>query len=230
MVGGKTIIEPDGSAIIFMNASLLIAEGDARAEANPERMFSHECWHVVLAHEEEDPSSSLRRLDLTADEEHCLSLAAIAVEEFRIESHLWRGRLVSSSRSGDTPDYLLNVRDKVAEGLSNPDFRIAARVALAAHGELNTHLAYVAAEPPEQRPLAHPLTNSADWDRLVGPFWTDMLPGFDQFPDAAGRIGEAALDALLLELGNLERDWLVHFGVKLSDQGGLYLDFLRHDF
>lgn len=141
MVGAKALVDEEGRGTILMNAAILVLEGGRRKALQPERIFAHESWHVALGQRGEDPGSLLRRKELDSAATHLVAAGSIAAEEYRIETHLWSSGMETGSRADETPEVLSRIRQRNRDGHSQPDSGEMARIALASHSDLNTHLA-----------------------------------------------------------------------------------------
>jgi hypothetical protein len=190
------VVTRDGRAEILLAATVIARGMEGHRDMPLSRLVRHEGLHLLLRQREEDVHH-LMGAPVTESQTLVAWMAALALEEYRIELSLCReGSFASRCHADEMPAML---RDYIEEfGLlgarwGEPD---CATDALSMTNDLIVKLALMAAEEAIQPSVGEVLVTSEPWQTLIGSNWDAMGTAISTLPDALISAPEQARTAI----------------------------------
>jgi hypothetical protein len=224
VVGGRTILRPDGESEVYFN---LGAFRDLKDDEAVVSLFQHEGFHVAIDSRGESLWSRTTSADAQLPEEpheHCFQAAAAACDEYRVDFGV--------ARDDRSVDDFLDFADSceiLIAGASlqyEYDHRDVGKVWAAVTEPFNAlviqagHLAAMCSRDPSRTIPRRGLLVTSDC--------MDLISTLQRLPPADQPAGEAELFEILQEAAGIVDRWMrkVGFAVELVD-GNLYFRVLK---
>jgi hypothetical protein len=221
-VTAKTVTDHASSTEILVDAVALQPDVRSHVDASLERVLAHEGRHLVLRQRGEDAHSCVRALSPTP-EDLTIWIAALAIEEYRIETALCANGSFSLAYEHVLPGAL----DDWSAALTTAMDKWGSNqgpILLELANEIITRSAYVAAAHHNGEPLGNALLSHPAWTKLVGECWDDLLELTQHAPSADETVEMDDLLRIITEAARLVASWCAHLGFRIdADEGGPYL-------
>lgn len=224
----KTVTDLSSSTEILLDAVVLQPELREHTEMSLVRLIEHEGLHLLLRSRGEDAHSLERALATSSEADVAyLWLAALAIEEFRIERCICaRGSFASESYAEEMPRVLADYREAFdAAGAAwgvNPD---APGDVVAMTNDLMSKVACMVAQNDFDPAVSETLLASKDWRDFVGATWGKFVACAADIPDAGHALdGQTARDLVMRFMNGVVRPWCKQLGFILRDEGGLVVE------
>jgi hypothetical protein len=174
----------------------------------------------VLRDRGEDANACVRALgELDPARKTFAWMAALAVEEYRIESALCQAEHQATPYDEQLPPVLAEWLAIVEEAGASwgPDKAVPI---IQTTSEIITRCAYVAAEEHFGTPLKAAVTESEEWRYLVGDCWPRLLAVMKDLPCADVSLSEDELTSKVRDVAALVQEWCDAIGFELSSEDG----------
>jgi hypothetical protein len=224
-VTAKTVTDLAASTEILIDAVALLPDLRGHTEITLRRLVWHEGLHLLLRRHLEDAHSVVRALEpCNAADKSYYWMAALALEEFRIERYLCGlGSFVSESYDDEMPRILADYYaafEKVGKSWhSNPE---PTRILSMANG-LVSKVAFVVGEQGVRPAVSDAVIGALHWRALIGPAWDAFQASMIAVPDAGERLTTEQLRLIVVEFAGVVASWCERIGFELLNEGGLYL-------
>jgi hypothetical protein len=222
----KTVTDKTSSTEILLDAIALLPGVRDHTDVSLGRLLSHEGLHLVLRARGEDAHTIVRTLLRPRDavEETLYWMAALALEEYRIERYLCGcGSFATEPYELEMPRILEDYYDAFAHvALSwGAADREVGREVVEMTNDLMSKVAFVAAEHKVRGAISDSVVGSLHWRALIGPAWTELVRAGADIPDASVALPELELKAAVEAFAAVAAAWCEHIGFRLDIDGGL---------
>jgi hypothetical protein len=228
-VTAKTVTDLAASTEILIDAVALLPDLRGHTEISLRRLMRHEGLHLLLRLHSEDAHSVVRALEPCneADKSYYW-MAALALEEFRIERHLCsRGSFVSESYDDEMPrvlhDYYSEFETVARSWGSDSDAPV--RI-LSMTNDLVSKVAFVVGQHDVRPAVSDAVIGSLHWRAMIGPAWNAFRASVTSVPDAGERLTAEQLKPIVVEFAAVVASWCEHIGFRLLDDGELCVETL----
>jgi hypothetical protein len=224
-VTAKTVTDQSSSTEILLDAAALLPNVRLHIDGGIQRLLGHEGHHLVLRDRGEDARSCVRA---TCANENTAEgaigwIAALAVEEYRIEAALCAQGVYGLSYDDELPPALFDWYETLAVAGEFWGSGQGERI-LTVTNEIITRSAHVAAAHRFGHPLTDSTLSSSHWTALIGHSWQKLLLLTERIPPATARVELPELTAMVRDVAGLVGSWCKLIGFELvTDTDGFYL-------
>ena len=244
MVGAKTMPRADGSIDVIVPAALVLSlnDPDEAERALREHLLlytvEHEAQHVGMRQRGEALHDAGRPLGRGQAHIYLCASAGVVLEEHRAELVAATRRPPANPHWQSVPDHLARLveafRDAVELRYPGESMDRPMATSFGAAHDAWVVAAYMAANQRAGGDIgAVPPELQADllWQEDVAPHWQAFSAWCSGVPAGDDSVDRATLEAVLIELADLQSKWFVTTGFGLHDvPAGMYFDVHRHDF
>ena len=203
---------------VLVDAVILTPEIRDRMDTSVTRLLMHEGYHLLLRQARENAEFLMRGNDARTAYEDFAWIAAIALEEVRIESALCSQGFFLNVTTDDL------VRRLIADAAGAMEkaralFTTGGSDLVRPHfAELAVRAAYAMAAENAGAALTEHVLESSGWKRWGPPDWAQLLCVARDAPDARHRVEHALLLDKAKRLIPLLERWLEKIGFRLTDE------------